>query len=109
MPRHQAALWADYALRDGPLQGVGLGAGVTYRGGFYGDLNNRYAIPAVTLVYAALRYDLGRASPTLAGAQVALNVSNLFDKRYYAGLGSNSKNNYYGTPRNVMLTMRATF
>jgi len=106
VPRHQAALWADYTLRDGPLQGVGVGAGVTYRGGFYGDLNNRYAIPAVTLVDAAIRYDLGRASPTLAGAQVALNVSNLFDKRYVANCLGTAVSCYWGAERTVMATLR---
>ncbi|WP_191578832.1 TonB-dependent siderophore receptor [Achromobacter insolitus] len=106
VPRHQAALWADYTLRDGPLQGVGLGAGVTYRGGFYGDLNNNYAIPAVTLVDAAIRYDLGRASPTFAGAQVALNVSNLFDKRYVANCLGTAVSCYWGAERTVMATLR---
>jgi iron complex outermembrane receptor protein len=93
-------------LRDGPLQGVGVGAGVTYRGGFYGDLNNRYAIPAVTLVDAAIRYDLGRASPSLAGAQVALNVSNLFDKRYVANCLGTAVSCYWGAERTVMATLR---
>ncbi|CAM3983858.1 TonB-dependent siderophore receptor [Bordetella tumulicola] len=106
VPRHQASLWADYTLRDGPLQGVGLGAGVTYRGSFYGDLNNQYAIPAVTLVDAAIRYDLGRASPVLAGAQVALNVSNLFDKRYVANCLGTAVSCYWGGERTVMATLR---
>lgn len=38
-----------------------------------------------------------RASP--------LNLNHLFDKWYYRTVGS-SRNNYYGEPRNVMLTLR---
>ena len=56
-----------------------------------------------TVANALVQYDISKSM------SATLNVNNLFDKRYYSGLGSNSKNNYYGTPRNVMLTMRATF
>ncbi|VVO38432.1 TonB-dependent receptor [Pseudomonas fluorescens] len=31
---------------------------------------------------------------------VALNDNNLFDKRYYATIGSETFGNYYGDPRN---------
>lgn len=83
-----------------------MGAGLTYRGSFYGDLNNNYAIPAVTLVDAAIRYDLGGASPSIAGAQVALNVANLFDKRYVANCLGTAVNCYWGAERTVMATLR---
>lgn len=39
----------------------------------------------------------------------ALNVANLFDKRYYAMLGELRRGNYYGEPRNVTLTLRGSF
>ncbi len=39
----------------------------------------------------------------------ALNVNNLFDRRYYAGLFSPQWNNRYGEPRNLMFTVKAEF
>jgi outer membrane receptor for ferric coprogen and ferric-rhodotorulic acid len=39
----------------------------------------------------------------------ALNVNNLFDRRYYQSLSGTSWNNRYGEPRNVMLTLRAQY
>lgn len=40
---------------------------------------------------------------------VALNVNNLFDKVYYERVGTASGANYYGTPRNVVLSLRGSF
>ena len=40
---------------------------------------------------------------------VALNGNNLFDRRYYASVGTSEYGNYYGEPRNFTLTLRGTF
>lgn len=40
---------------------------------------------------------------------VALNVNNVFDKVYYEKLGYSTGGNWYGTPRNATLTVRAAF
>ncbi|MNP61826.1 Fe(3+)-pyochelin receptor precursor [compost metagenome] len=40
---------------------------------------------------------------------VALNGNNLFDKKYYQTVGTSTYGNYYGDPRNFMLTVRATY
>lgn len=40
---------------------------------------------------------------------LTLNVNNLFDRWYYRTVGSASTGNYYGEPRNVMLTLRGRF
>ena len=38
-----------------------------------------------------------------------VNFNNMFDKRYYSTLSSFVNANYYGDPRNVMLTLRGSF
>jgi outer membrane receptor for ferric coprogen and ferric-rhodotorulic acid len=38
-----------------------------------------------------------------------LNVNNIFDKTYYAKLGALASGNFYGDPRNFLLTLRATY
>lgn len=40
---------------------------------------------------------------------VQLNANNLFYKRYLAKYTPTGFSNYYGHPRNVHLTLRATF
>ncbi|MBP0600861.1 TonB-dependent siderophore receptor [Herbaspirillum sp. LeCh32-8] len=39
----------------------------------------------------------------------ALNITNLFDKRYYAMVGGLSRGNYFGEPRAATLTLRGNF
>jgi outer membrane receptor for ferric coprogen and ferric-rhodotorulic acid len=41
--------------------------------------------------------------------QAVLNLNNLFDKVYYRTVGTSAGNNWYGEPRNVMLTLRGSF
>lgn len=103
VPRHQAALWAKYTFDHGALDGVGLGAGVRYRSGFYADTINRVEIPSVTLVDAALSYDLGRADPQLDGLTLNVNASNLFGEEYVANCSSGVC--YYGLARTVTATL----
>ena len=83
-PRHSASAWVDYRIASGPLAGLLAGAGVRYLGSTYGDPANSFKVPAVTLLDVAFSYDLARLSPQLQGANLALNVSNLANKRYVA-------------------------
>ncbi|GAF92497.1 unnamed protein product, partial [marine sediment metagenome] len=39
----------------------------------------------------------------------ALNANNLFDRVYYQRLSDANWTNYYGEPRNFMLTVRAEY
>ena len=38
---------------------------------------------------------------------VAVNGNNLFDSQYYQSIGREGFGNYYGEPRNFMLTVKA--
>lgn len=38
-----------------------------------------------------------------------LNVNNIFDKTYYATTGTSSWGNFYGGPRNWMVTLHGKF
>ena len=57
-----------------------------------------YALASVRLGY---RYDKHWSA--------AVNVNNLFDRKYYLSLSNPGWNNRYGEPRNVMLTVRGQF
>ncbi|GKT24432.1 TonB-dependent siderophore receptor [Acidovorax sp. SUPP3334] len=105
VPQQQAALWLDYALQNDAFAGLSLGAGVRHTGATFGDAANVYRVPGVTLIDAAVRWDLGRLQPALKGVRLALNVANLADKQYVASCLA-SAGCYYGERRTVYLTAR---
>lgn len=102
-PKHMASLWGDYTIQDGPLAGFGFGSGLRYVGSTYADTANTIKVPEFTLVDAAVHYDLGALKPALKGAKLAVNATNLFDKRYYSTCSATSCNQGYG--RSVLTTL----
>ncbi|MCQ4158652.1 TonB-dependent siderophore receptor [Roseomonas sp. GC11] len=87
-PDYYGSVWASYSLGEGVLDGLTLGAGLRFVGSSYGDDANTVRAGGYTLVDLAARYDLAKISPALAGAQATLNVTNLFDREYYASCSS---------------------
>ncbi|CAB3829860.1 TonB-dependent receptor domain-containing protein [Achromobacter sp. CF-sbj1-Ac2-l] len=72
--RHMASLWANYRFRAFGVAGLVAGAGARYNG-THDDGTGHNGMAAVTLYDAVLAYDAGPM-------RMALNVTNLFDKRY---------------------------
>lgn len=105
VPEHNASVWARYQLQEGPLSGLGVGAGVRYLGSTWGNSANTYKVPSATLVDVMIDYDLGRLTTSLKGMQVALNVSNLFDKEYVASC-LNDAWCWFGYQRTVKASLR---
>ncbi|TJV88532.1 MAG: TonB-dependent receptor, partial [Mesorhizobium sp.] len=102
VPAHAASLWANYTVGSGRLEGLGLGAGIRYVGSTYGDDANSFKVPAVTLVDAALHYKW-------QNAELNLNVSNLFDKRYVASCFAESFGCFYGEGRRIKGSVKYTW
>lgn len=103
IPSLTASLWADYALQNGPLAGLGLGAGVRHIGSSYGDGANTIEAPAATLADAAVYYDLDRI-------RLALNVQNVFDDAYVASaFARNSTLVTFGAGRQVSAGLSVRF
>jgi iron complex outermembrane recepter protein len=102
-PDHQGSLWLDYELQRGALAGLGLSAGVRRIGATF-DASNLYRMPAYTLVDIGLRYDLGRASPSLRGARLSLTASNLAD-RYYISTCNTTSGCTLGNRRTVIASL----
>jgi len=88
--RHNAALWLDTATPNTISKGLSYGAGVRYIGSRY-NAANTVKLGDVVVADALIRYDL-------ADWHYALNVRNLFDKKYEASYG------YAGEERTVLLT-----
>ena len=105
MPRHLLRVWGDYAL-SGPLDRVTIGAGVNAQTGTYrvSPLGGDNVDGAG---YAVWNGRIGyRIDDTWS---VALNGNNLFDKRYYSTIGTEGFGNFYGDPRNFVMSVKADF
>ncbi|KVD35360.1 TonB-dependent receptor [Burkholderia sp. ABCPW 11] len=81
LPRQMASMWADWTWRTGALAGLGIGGGVRYQSASAGAPDNSLTVPSVTLYDLAIHYELPRW-------RFAVNVANLFDRRYVSGCQS---------------------
>lgn len=103
-PRHNFNLWTRYQFGPGALQDFSLGGGLRSVSRMY-RLNGDVKFSQGPVTTAALQ--LGwRISTQL---EATLTVNNLFDKVYYQRVWAAYGSNYYGEPRNVMLTLRGKF
>lgn len=97
-PRHNAALWADYTLHQGPLRNLGFGAGVRYMGNTEGSSTGTFQVPSRVLADAALHYDWRQW-------RLGLNINNVFNREYISYC-SNSFICYWGATRTIVGTAR---
>jgi len=103
-PKHLLRVFTSYRP-GGALRGWSIGGGASVQSDSYvrsGAITGRQGGYALFNAMAGYRFD------KTWSAQV--NVNNVFDKRYYAkyAVGS-SFGNYYGDPRNVLVSLRAAF
>ncbi len=107
-PEHTLRLNTSYQL-PGDWRGLTVGGGLSWQSAFHGKVWNPvgtdYAIveqKAYALANLLVRYQFnGKLS-------AALNVNNLFDKKYLSGLGL-FETGFYGEPRNATLTLNYAF
>lgn len=116
-PKHLFKLWSVYTL-PGALSHWRVGAGVTATSPTYVK-GEAYRFDSNWNVIDSQPYNFSQSGYAVYDAlieydvdehwTVALNGNNLFDRRYYASVGTSEYGNYYGEPRNYMLTLRGTF
>ena len=105
VPRHVLRMWGEYAL-TGALERFTLGAGVNAQSDNY-RVSPSSGEKISQSGYAIWNGRIGyRIDDTWS---VALNGNNLFDKRYYTTIGTETFGNYYGEPRNFMVSLKASF
>lgn len=118
-PRHSLKLWGTWQLpNEASAWKIGGGATIQstqYVKGTAASLNaatGLYTGPLVPFNYTQSGYAVWNAmaqyriSPQWT---VQMNLNNIFDTRYYRTVGSSASGNYYGEPRNAMLTLRGKF
>ena len=104
-PKQLFKLWTSWQL-PGDLGKWRVGGGVNAQSSYYVTGSNNYKATqsgyAVWNAFAQYRID--------AHWTASLNINNLFDRTYYQTLGTTARSgNWYGEPRNAMLTVRALF
>ncbi|MBK1613263.1 TonB-dependent receptor [Rubrivivax gelatinosus] len=105
-PKHQLKLWGNYRFApDTALQGWQLGLGLqaqsavqSSRGWRDEVVNGGWAV-----VNARVGYEI---SPRW---QASLLVGNVFDRQYYASVGTPNIYNFYGEPRSLQLSLKARY
>lgn len=101
VPVVSGSLWSTYQLQDGPLQGLGFGAGVFFAGKRYGDLANSYSASGYARLDMSLFYDIDEH------LRVSLNARNVLDKDYIETIASSG--NYAGEPASLVATLSMGF
>ena len=94
VPEQVAAVWADYTVQDGLLEGLGLAAGARYKGFTYGDAANTLEVDDYVLFDAAVHYEWENFT-------FAINAQNLLDNRHVASCSS-ANACFYGSDRTVV-------
>lgn len=98
----------EWAPKSGPVAGLALGGAVRHVDKTYADIasdGNAYYSPGYTVFDALLRYDLGKLSPRLQNLQLAVNATNIFDKKYLTSCFANYNWCWYGNRRTVQGTV----
>jgi iron complex outermembrane receptor protein len=80
-PKHTASTWLNYTVRNGAFEGFGAGFGVRYIDSTWTTNENVARNEGYTLFDVAMRYDLGKIRPQLAGYQASINANNVADDK----------------------------
>jgi iron complex outermembrane recepter protein len=105
VPLHSSSWWAKYDTAPGASEGWAFGLGVYMNGQRQGNNTNTWQLPGYGRVDAMLAYRT-KVGNKLVTTQ--LNVDNLFDKKYWTGIGT-STYAYYGAPRSAMGSIKVDF
>ncbi len=105
-PRHSASVFMKYTFQDGPLRGLGLGGGVRGVSEFFaldidGTTITRIKAPGYVVADAQVSYAISEK------VQAQLDVTNIFDKKYYQRVNEVIRGNFYGEPTRVIFRITA--
>ncbi len=101
MPKDAGSLWATYDVHAGPLSGFEIGGGLYAASDRKAALNSTFRMDSYAVFNALLSY-------TTHGWKAAVNVTNLFDKRYYQS-ATGLSNVFFGEPRVATFRIQKTF
>ena len=103
-PKHNFNLWTKYEFLDGALKGFHVAGGTrvvsetSYTRNGVDFVQSGYAVSTAQLGY--------KFNDNLSST---LTANNIFDRKYYDRVDSAWGSNFYGDPRNLTLTLRASY
>ena len=98
-PKQMLRLWNTYRFGQSGWQ---IGGGANIRSTLE-DRPNKLRNPGVAVFNALVGYQINHK------LQLTLNINNLFDRKYFEGMGYRANRWFYGEPRSFMLTLRGTY
>lgn len=119
-PRHLLKIWSTYDFQ-GALEGLKIGAGVVAQSAQYvrGTVDQYDKSTDPWTLIGTVPFEFTQKGYSVWNASVeyrfdnrwsaTVNLNNIFDKTYYKTVGTSSGSNWYGDPRNVLLTIRANY
>lgn len=120
-PKHLFKLWSSYAFQ-GVLEGLKLGGGITAQSSYYQKGSARTFNPATDLYDGpSTPYEFTEPGRVLVDLfaqyhfnkhwSATANINNIFDKKYYQTVANTnpSAGNFYGEPRNFLVSMRYSY
>ncbi|SPJ32136.1 TonB-dependent siderophore receptor [Kushneria phyllosphaerae] len=101
VPRNIASVWADYTIPGDSARGdLTLGLGTRFVGDTWIDDANSDKTASYTLVDAMARYGI------TDNVDLAVNVTNLFDRDYLTYVDNVSNSGFHGDGRSILTTLR---
>lgn len=103
-PKHNFNLWTTYKLPATLAEGLDVGLGVRAVSSYYdGSGAERAEQSGYALASASFGYEIN------PNYKFAINVDNLFDKKYYEKVNYWIRQNMYGSPRSVVASLRIKY
>ncbi|WP_442113499.1 TonB-dependent siderophore receptor [Pseudomonas sp. NUPR-001] len=103
-PKHNFNLWTKYEFLDGALKGFHVAGGTRV---VSETSYTRSGVDFVQPGYAVSTAQVGyKFNENLSST---LTANNIFDRKYYDRVDSAWGSNFYGDPRNLTLTLRASY
>jgi iron complex outermembrane receptor protein len=101
-PHHMGGFWVKYNFEKGVIKGLGLSFGGNFVTEQTTAQYDNILLPAYHVFDGAISYRINKI-------QLALNINNISDERYWIGRGRANVTVNPGTPRNVMFRVGYTF
>lgn len=117
-PKHLLKLWSTYRF-PGELSNFRIGGGANIQSAIYTVGTVRGKDASGNLTSDSLPYEFTQGGYAVWDGFLeyklnhnwlaTLNVNNIFDREYYRTISNVDRGNWYGEPRNYMLTVRGSF
>lgn len=102
VPIMSGSIWSSYQLQEGPMRGLGFGAGVIAVGERQGDIDNSYDVSGYARIDATVFYDINE------NVRISLNGRNLTDRKYIEVVAG-TDGNYAGAPASAIAAVSVKF